>query len=453
MKNTIKGAALSALMLAVAGPALADQAETKGGLKVKTDDGRFEFNLNGRIHYDAYIFSNDEDAQFGSGLNAVAPATVATTIPAQGGVAFRRTYLTLTGKAYGWKYKFENDFAAGASPASYREMWISAPIHNDGELIFGQLKPRRGLEEVTSSNEITMMERPNTTATGIYSGRQFLMGVAYKGLFADSLMIEADARDLGAANTTNEGYEYGGRVSFFPWADDGHILHFGLSYSVDQEQSAANASPASAAATAVAQYAGRRGPTLNLGNVGGAAGAPDSAQTTIGLEFAGAFGPFTVQSEYATAKLENSYLANGVAGAFADSTVNDYYLQASWFITGERAIYKKDRAALGKPKLPLGSMGAFELAARYEVSENKDEDATNAICTITTGLGSNITQAAMPVTYADKCRATTATVGLNWYVNPNVRYMLNYYMGTADLGGTAGKDTPTAISLRTQFAF
>ena len=451
MKHTIKTTALSALMLAVAGPALADQAETKGGIKVKTDDGRFEANINGRIHYDGYLFMNDDDALFGSGLNGNAAA-----IPSQDGFAFRRTYLTLTGKAYGWKYKFENDFAAGASPASYREMWISAPIHNDGELIFGQLKPRRGLEEVTSSNEITMMERPNTTATGIYSGRQFLMGVGYKGSFMDALMVELDGRELGSAGTgATEGTEYGGRVAWFPMADDGNILHVGVSYSVDNyATTAGSASTASLQPQAVAQYAGRRGPTLNLGKVSGATGSPDGAQKTVALELAGAFGPFTAQAEAAKATLGNAYLANGVAGAFADATVDAYYLQASWFITGERAIYKKDRAALGKPKLPLNSFGAFELAARYEVSENKDEDATNSICAVLgTAANAQGTPSATGVAAADKCKATTTTVGLNWYVNPNVRYMLNYYMGSADLGGTNGKDTPTALSARVQFAF
>jgi phosphate-selective porin OprO/OprP len=470
---TIKGAALGALLAGLAAPAFADQATTTGGLKIKTDDGRFEFGLGGRIHFDAYAFMNDDSALYGSGL---AGATTGK-IPAQGGFAFRRAYLTLTGKAYGWKFKFENDFAAQAGSATstttclpmattpatpscttattisntgasgFREMWISAPIHNDGELIIGQFKPRRGLEEITSSNDLTMMERPYTTATGLYSGRQFLMGLGYKGLFSDMMMVEVDARGLGPANTTNEGWEYGGRFSFFPMADDGHILHLGASYSVDQEQSAAGSSSASTQATAVAQYAGRRGPSLNFGNVGNVnpAGTSDSAQKTIGLEAASAFGPVTLQAEYALANLEHTHLSGANP---ADSKVDAWYLQASWFVTGERMIYKKDRAALGKPKNPLNTFGAIELTGRYEFGENKDEDATNTICTISGGAA--IISA--PAT-ADKCQATTATVGVNWYVNPNVRYMLNYYIGTADLGGTAGKDSPTALSLRTQFAF
>src|SRR5687768_15397526 len=108
---------LAAAALGLAQGAHADTAETKGGLTVKTDDGRFEMKIGGRIHYDAYLFMEDEQATFGS-----------NTLTTRGGFAFRRTYLTLTGKAYGWKYKFENDFAAGASPGSYREMWIATDV-------------------------------------------------------------------------------------------------------------------------------------------------------------------------------------------------------------------------------------------------------------------------------------------------------------------------------------
>src|SRR6185295_19551585 len=105
------------------------------------------------------------------------------------------------------------------------------------------------------------------------------------------------------------------------------------------------------------------------------------AQTTLGAEYAESFGPVTVQAEYALANLEHTHLDTG--GNPADSKVDAWYLQGSWFMTGERAPYKKERAAFGKPKNPLGSFGAWELTARYEFGENKDEDATNIICTIT----------------------------------------------------------------------
>ena len=471
MTNTLKYGALAAIMAAsFSSAALADSAETKGGLTVKTDDGRFEMKIGGRIHFDAFIVDNDDipaSGAFGS----------QTGSRELGGTAFRRTYLTLTGKAYGWKYKFEHDFAAeggsfsgtavtptcttvlapGADPVSdtdntatttctgitpagslsntgasgYREMWVAAPLAG-GDLMIGQFKPFRGMEELTSSNEITMIERPVTSATGIYAGRQFLMGLGYKGIAADSIGYGFAVMNLGAANTTTEGLHYGGRVYFAPMKDEGSALHFGLSASVDSEDTG------SAQATPGFGYAGRRGPSQTFGSAGAGAVAGSKAsfgdQTTIAAEIGANFGPVTLQAEYAQATLEDSH---AVAGTPTDSDVNAYYLQGSFFVTGESKVYKMDRGAFGAPK-PASDFGAVELVGRYEVIENGDQSATESPC----GTGATFTS----------CEVTVMTVGANWYMNPNARLMLNYYMGEADRGGV-GKDEPKAITLRTQFSF
>ena len=48
MRNTITKGAVAAALIGLAQPALADSAETKGGIKIKTDDGRFEASIRGR---------------------------------------------------------------------------------------------------------------------------------------------------------------------------------------------------------------------------------------------------------------------------------------------------------------------------------------------------------------------------------------------------------------------
>jgi phosphate-selective porin OprO/OprP len=439
----------------------ADLAETKGGIKVKTDDGRFEMSIGGRIHFDAYSFSPDDEADFGS-----------SALNNRGGTAFRREYLTLTGKLYGWKYKYEHDFAAeggtvscnaidipadpdlpvdpapftpscsvsngGFGASGNREMWVSTTL-GPGEIIIGQFKPFRGMEELTSSNEITMMERPVTTASGVYNGRQFLMGLGYKGIVADQFGYGIDLMQLGGSNTTTEGLSYGARFYWFPMAADGGTIHIGLAYSIDSED------VNSVAATPGFTYGGRRGQSITFGNagVGGCSNGDVSAcgdQSTLALELGASFGPITLQAEYAKATLEDAFV-DGVEEEDADVTA--YYVQASWFMTGEKKVYKKDRGAFGSPK-PNGAYGAWELAARMEYIESDDEDENNSLCAV-----SGVSGAAA----ADKCEVEQVTVGLNWYVNPNVRFMLNYYLPKVDLGGTEGKDEPDAVSLRTQLSF
>lgn len=458
MNKFAKCGALAAMAGLSVGVARADLAETKGGIKVKTEDGRFEMSIGGRIQFDAFTFERDDEALFGSvGLNN------------RGGTAFRREYLTLQGKLYGFKYKYEHDFAAeGGSVAcnaitvpeptapattvsvtpsctvsntgasGNREMWISTML-GPGELTIGQFKPYRGMEELTSSNEITLMERPVTSASGIYNGRQFLMGVGYKGLVADQIGYGVDVMQLGAANTTTEGMSYGGRLYWFPLSADGGTLHAAVSYHIDSED------VGSAAATPGFTYGGRRGQSITFGNAGVGSCSNTSvvacgSQDTLGVELAGSFGPFTLQGEYAQATLEDAFLSGGNE---EDADVTAYYVQASWFVTGEKKVYKKDRGAFGSPK-PLKPYGAWELALRFEFIESDDEDAANSLCAVS-GLSGAAT--------ADQCEVDHLTAGVNWYVNPNVRFMLNYYTASADLGGTADKDEPDAVSLRTQLSF
>lgn len=453
MNKLMQYGALAVLVGSGMGVAQADPAETKGGIKIKTEDGRFEANINGRIHFDGYVFDRDDDASFGSsGLNN------------RGGAAFRREYLTLTGKLYGWEYKYEHDFAAeggtaactstavgpdGGTPtiacslsntgaSGNREMWVATNV-GPGKLTIGQFKPYRGMEELTSSNELTFAERPVTSASGIYNGRQFLMGVGYKGIVADQFGYGFDVMQLGSSNVTTEGLSYGGRGYWFPMSADGQTVHVAVSYHIDSED------VGSTAATPGFTYGGRRGQSITFGNAGAGSCSNTSVvacgnQDTLAVELAASFGPLTAQAEYAKATLEDAF---GSAGSREDADVDAYYAQLSWFITGEKKPYKKDRGAFGSPK-PTNAFGAWEAVARYESIESKDESNSNTLCSVTGVSGAAA---------ADKCEVTQVTVGVNWYVNPGVRFMLNYYKAEADLGGTAEKDKPDAITLRTQLSF
>jgi phosphate-selective porin OprO/OprP len=143
---------------------------TKGGPKLKTEDGNFEIGINGRAHLDVHSFNQDRAnavlQPFGSQLSSDHERS---------GFNWRRTYLTLTGRIYRLNFKFENDFAAGDFPGSIRETWLSTNL-GPGLITVGQFKPYRGMEELTSSNEITLMERPSTSSTGIYNGTAILDG-------------------------------------------------------------------------------------------------------------------------------------------------------------------------------------------------------------------------------------------------------------------------------------
>ena len=359
------------------------KVETKGGMKLTSADGNFEASLGGRIHFDAYAFDRD-----------IADTT--------GTTEFRRARLTLQGKAFGWGYKMEQDFSAGNTTAGFRDVYITRKALG-GLVTIGHFKPYRSMEELTSSNEITMMERPFSSATGIYSGRQFNQGVGYMKA-GDNYTFGATVFNLReASGPRTEGVGAAGRFTYAPINNDNSTLHFGVSASTE------NTNKGSANLAATANYAGRRGPSLTIATTTGASG--DSVDV-IGLEAAGSFGPVYFQSEYANATF------NQPIGGSQD--VETFYVMGSWMLTGEHKPYKAGNGVFGSPK--VGEKGAWELTGRFDTIENKD--------------------------VANR-EASSTTLGVNYYFNPNVRLMFNYTKGDNDFTG----DTTGQYAVRTQLSF
>lgn len=361
----------------------APKVETKGGIKVTSADKNFEASLGGRIHFDTYLFDNDQADPTGT-------------------TEFRRARLTLSGKAFGWDYKMENDFGAGGGLEGFRDVYIATKALG-GKVTIGQFKPYRSMEELTSSNEITMMERPFASASGLFGGRQFRQGVGYLRAGDNYTFGVTAFNTRDAAASRNEGVGAAARVTFAPINDENSTLHFGLSASTE------NANQGSSDMRASVSYAGRRGPSQTIATTTGESG--DSVDH-IGVEAAGAFGPVFFQSEFARATFGQPL--------GADEDVETFYVMGSWMLTGQHKPYKAGSGVFGSPKVADG--GAWELTARYDTIENKDIEGLEVAST---------------------------TLGLNYYVNPNLRFMLNYTRGDNEFTG----DETGQYALRAQFAF
>ena len=354
--------------------------DTKGGIKITSADKTFEASLGGRIHFDTYVFDRDQ------------ASTTGTT-------EFRRARLTLSGKAYGWDYKMEQDFAAGTNLDGLRDLYIAKSALG-GKFTIGHFKPYRSMEELTSSNEILMMERPFASATGLFSGRQFQQGVGYLRAGNNYTAGFTVFNLRGASGSRNEGMGYAGRVTFAPIDTAESTLHFGAWGSYE------NANQGSADLSASAGYAGRRGPSQNIATTSGASG---DEVTAYGLEAAGSFGPVFFQGEYANASFGQPI--------GPDQDVATYYLQGSWLLNGGHKAYKAGTGVFGSPKVDAN--GLWELTARYDSIENKDLDR----------------------------EVSSWILGMNYYVNPNLRFMFNYTQGDNEVNG----DETGQYALRAQF--
>ena len=318
-----------------------------------------------------------------------------------GTTEFRRARLTLQGKAYGWEYKMEQDFGAGTNLDGLRDAYIAKSALG-GKFTIGHFKPYRAMEELTSSNELLTMERPFASATGLFSGRQFQQGVGYLRAGENYTAGLSVFNLRGAAATRNEGTGAAGRVTWAPINNDNNTLHFGAWYSTE------NNNLGSADLVATSNYAGRRGPSQVIATT---TGASRNSVDVMAVEAAGSFGPAFFQAEYADATFGQPL--------GRDQDVTTYYVQGSFMLNGGHKPYKGATGVFGSPK--VADKGLWELTGRYDYVENETLNR----------------------------EVTSWILGMNYYVNPNLRFMFNYTQGDNEVTG----DETAQYALRTQFAW
>jgi phosphate-selective porin OprO/OprP len=366
---------------------------TEGGLEVTTMDGEFSLALGGRILADVTVYEEDRNT-LGNGSE------------------LRDLKLDLEGRLYAdFIYEFSADFSAGE--ADVKDAWFAYDAIFPWMLIVGHFKEPFSLEEMTSKSYLTFMERalPNALAPG----RSMGIGAHWwgeqltftAGLFGDD--YDDDTDDEG-----DEGWGITSRLTYAPLAEERSALHLGIATSyrkLDDEQTLRIDIRPESHLTGI-RY-------LDTGKL-----EQRRSTTLLGFEGAWVSGSFSLQGEWLQSKIE------AVEGE--DLAFNGWYLQASWFLTGESRHYKQSEARFGRI-YPLSHRGAVELAARYSSLDLNDEE-------IEGGHGENI------------------TLGVNWYINQQIRLTANTIFvdndRTADADGDVeGEDKPSIFQLRAQVDF
>ncbi len=139
--------------------------------------------------------------------------------------------------------------------------------------------------------------------------------------------------------------------------------------------------------------------------------------------------------EYATVKQDVSRTVGTVTNS--DSLdIKAWQLQFSWLLTGEEQTFRSPNPAqpfqVGKP-----GWGAWELVAR--VHELSIDDAA---------FVGGAASFANPATAARKAKA--AGIGVNWYLNQNVKWQLDYDLTRFDGGAASGGDRPDEKAIFTR---
>ena len=367
-----------------------------------------EFEVRGRLHLDAGFYDED-NVEFDDGFNN------------------RRARLGVGGDLdENWDFRIETNVAEGGSGAAdYRLRRHIGP----GRLTIGQTKVPMGLNQLTSSNDITFIERA-TNQNIIPDSRR--LGLFY-GVSEDMFTLETAlyGRDLGGRENGDMPLGVAGRFVLNPALGDGMMVHLGASAAYedfDSDSGYANLSFSD-------RPEGRADPNTRLINTSPVFDDEDNlifgsqivanSTTKYGLELAYQAGPFSAEAEYMNVDVDRD---NG-----ADVSFDGYHVQASYVLTGESRSYSGGTFGGITPR---GPGGAWEVAARYSYMDLNDEDVQG-------GEQENI------------------TLGLNYYYSRNLRFMANYVMADVTdsqavsnlTDGETMDDSPNFFVARMQYAF
>ena len=423
-------------------------SKTKVAPVVKEKDGAFilesaneanSIQLTGRMHLD-YRSSSVGPDDTGGRADDKDTSSLADQFE------LRRARLGVKGKlAKDFKYEVVANLPGTATVDIAYADWAK---YEPFQIRAGKFKQPFGLEELISSNNITMMERSylDQTVPAKKLGIQ-VMGAPTKGMtYALSGFQYNDA----ALDVYGDGMMSGaGRVTFnFAEAmgDKESVLHLGVAglngqYSVrgsgtGNTTSSADGANSSRASISSFRSAGRGIANIFRGQVGlnpcvttGQYSCPSEygakvEQKAFGLEGIFARGPFKLMGEYSNGEYS--------ADSYQNTTSYDtktFYLETGYFITGEKYAdsYKGGVFGSFKPKnnfdLDNNQWGAVELAFRVEGYSVDDVVlSANNGTTLTSRIQGNVSSS----TTGGKSGANTYTAGVRWILNPNVVFKVNY---------------------------
>ena len=393
---------------------------TGGGVSLKSDNGN-SFRLGGRILLD-YDFFDDVFTDNGE---------------SQSEGEFRRTRLTASGSVrQDWKYKFTINIDDQDETADINTAYIEYGGFEPFSLRVGKFKEPFSLERLGSSRWISTIERNillDFLGGNLGSGQPDLGGVQIAGFhkemnnfnWAFGIFDDGSEDEDGRDN-----YAITGRVAMSPHFGDRHFLHLGAAYSVRDVEGRV-------------RYRSRLGVHTADGGRPVFADAWVDDVDQLGLELAYVNGPLSLQSEYIDVEADGDVAPpdtsaddgacvddNGDLASCADIDFDGYYLQASYLLTGESRSYRTRGAYFDKVS-PASSLGAWELVARYEDADVDDDVEGRTV------------------------DAEKWILGVNWYANKNVRFMLNYIDAEVDEALARGDDDDDgdALSFRAQYAF
>jgi phosphate-selective porin OprO/OprP len=456
------------------------------GLLLTTGQKDFWMHIGGWIQYDNVFFTQSTPLKVAQSAVRAGPPQKVGTGPFLGGIGdledgtyFRRLRLMTDGVFYDnfeftLIYAFEND---QFNTIGLDEFWVGMKdIPFLGTVRIGHVKNAIGLEaDMTgSSRTMTFMER-SAYSEAIELNQNFVTGIWIGNNYLDKratstfVLFRPDQGASSGAFFGDGQYGMQGRLTALPlYENDGRCLtHVGISGGWRNGTS-------NIANTPLRTVQLRDRPELRDDDPAGAGGGiiPDANSNRLidtgnlglrnqwlcGLEFLQIWGPLSLQAEYGWNWIEDSPGFNPAGVKFVPPTTSPQnyvfeggYVQLAYTLTGENRAYDRrlgrlDTYYFGR-KGPYNnfwfvqdedggtnsSFGAWEIAARYGHVNLND------------GVGANRVQGGVLDTW---------TVGLNWYLNVNLKMQFDYvYDHRFDLPAGVNAGWVSGFGMRMQFMY
>jgi phosphate-selective porin OprO/OprP len=407
---------------------------------IASPDGNFKLAIRGLVqvdaaHYDVSPLRPDNDMGSGTDL--------------------RRVRFGFDGAAYkDWNFALWGEWGGtGGETPALNQAWIEYAgwkpfsFADPLRLRVGAWATPTGLEDATSNTDMLFLER-GAVAEMVrgFAGGDGRMGV---GAFTKGERWYAGAALTGkvvgvpATPETAQQAGYILRVAFDPIHGPDYDTHLGISYQGILEPADTTTGPVETQAVRLSERPETRVSGTKLVDTG----AIDSnGLAALGLEAGASWKNLYAAGEWFD--IDVSRRSVGAVRSPFDPKFGGWYVQGGWTLTGERRVWSSGSGGFNgiRPASPFklngGGWGAFELGARYSVLDLNDD--------------AGVAGSAAPLGGVRGGEQKITTVGLNWYPNSVIRFLLDYQWVKVDrlnsAGGLLNSDVNT-LSFRSQFAF
>jgi len=304
-----------------------------------------------------------------------------------------------------------------------------------------------GLEDATSNTESLFLERAavaelvRSLAGG--DGRAGVGAFARGERWYGSAVLTGKTVGVPTTPELNQQSGYILRVAYNPLHGQDYDLHLGASLQGILEPADTAAGPAEANAVRLQERPELRVSGTRLVDSGSIA---SNGVQALGLEAGASWQNLYAAGEWF--KIDVSRTAVGALRSPFDPSFGGWYLQGAWALTGEHHAWSSANGGFNglRParnfSLQHGGWGALQLAARYSVLDLNDSAGVAGVAAPLGGIRGG--------------EQKISTLGVNWYPNSVVRFLLDYQRINVDRLSATGARLDSdvdVVSLRSQFAF